>query len=304
MAIADRSYGAGTFHVDVGGHSAGFVKKFSGLHLEGDVVTHDLGPANLQKKNIGNFKWVAGKLTCGIGMGKGLYDWIKASFDMAQYSNHGAITSGDFNYKAQSRCEFRDGVITKVTVPKLDASSKDAAYFDIEWEAEVVRWSKAGGEDIRGKIGPAQKQWLCSNFKLEIGSLPCSHVSSIDTFSWTCSVAPDQLGGTNEPTKHPCKVSVPNLKFEISMKDYQAWADAVHSWFIDGNRHEDKDEMHGRLVFMDTNLKDELGEIALENVGFVALRKNDLEANAEKIARFGVEVYVERMVFKINKYDA
>jgi len=96
---------------------------------------------------------------------------------------------------------------------------------------------------------------------------------------------------------------VPDLKFGISMADYQAWADAAKKWFVDG-AHRENDEMEGRIVFLDPNMKDELGEISLQNVGFKKFSKEDSEANSEKIARFNVELYVEKMVFKINQYDS
>ena len=159
-----------------------------------------------------NIKWTPGKATIGIGMGKECYQWIKAAFDKGYMTKSGSITAADFNYKAMSVQTFRDALITSVTVPKLDGSSKDAAYFDLEFEAEQVRWAKGGGEDIRGKVGPKQKAWLCSNFRVEMGGLPCNRVASVDAFTWKCAVAADQLGVFREPTKHPAKVTVPDIK--------------------------------------------------------------------------------------------
>jgi hypothetical protein len=57
-------------------------------------------------------------------------------------------------------------------------------------------------------------------------------------------------------------------------------------------------------VFLGPNMKDELGEIELQNVGFKKFSDDDSEANSEKIKRFNVELYVEKMIFKINEYDA
>jgi hypothetical protein len=119
-----------------------------------------------------------------MSMGKGMYDWIRAAFDKGYITKNGSFTAAVFNYKAQSRLDFMNALITSVTVPKLDGSSKDAAYFDIEFETEQVRWSRGGGEDIRGKIGPKQKAWLCSNFRFELGALPCNRVATIDSFTW------------------------------------------------------------------------------------------------------------------------
>ena len=39
------------------------------------------------------------------------------------------------------------------------------------------------------------------------------------------------------------------------------------------------------------------------NVGFKKFSDDDAEANTEKIKRFNVELYVEKMAFNISKYD-
>ena len=298
-----RSYTPGNFVLDVEGYSVAFLKKFSGLSMQGDVVNNDLGPDNVQKKHIANIKWSSGKASIGIGMGKGMYDWIRMSFDKAYIPKNGSFTAADFDYKAQARIDFESALITSVTVPALDGASKDAAYFDVEFEPEKVRWSKGGGEDIRGKLGPKQKAWLCSNFRFELGGLPTHRVAKIDSFTWKCSVAPDMIGIHREPTKHPAKVTVPDLKVSISYADHQPWADWAKKWFVDGH-HLESDELNGRIVFLGPDMQKELGEISLENVGLKSFSDDDMEANSEKIKRFTAELYVEKMKFVIHEYDA
>jgi phage tail-like protein len=298
-----RTYTGGRFALDINGENAGYLKKFSGLAMEADVITHDLGPDNIQKKHVGPVKWTPGKATIGIGMGSEIYSWIKAAFDKGYVTKSGALTAADFNYKAQSVMTFTNALITSLTVPKLDGSSKDAAYFDVEFDAEQVRWSKGGGEDIRGKVGPKQKAWLCSNFRLELGGLPCNRVASIDSFTWKCSIATDSIGTVREYTKHPAKVTVPDLKVSVSMADYDAWQKAASKWFISGECLEEN-EMQGRIVFLNPNMKDEIGEIELQNCGFKKFSKDDSEANSEKVARFNAEFYVEKMIFKLNYFDS
>jgi hypothetical protein len=298
-----RTYTGGRFALDINGENAGFLKKFSGLAMEADIVANDLGPDNVQKKHVANIKWTPGKATVGIGMGNELYQWIKAAFDKGYVTKSGSLTAADFNYKAQSTQTFQNALITSLTVPKLDGGSKDAAYFDVEFEAEQVRWAKGGGEDIRGKVGPKQKAWLCSNFRVEMGGLPCNRIASVDSFTWKCAVASDQIGIFREPTKHPAKVTVPDVKLSISMADYDAWAQAAKKWFVDG-QHLEENEMQGRIVFLNPNMKDEIGEVELHNCGFKKFSKDDFEANTEKIARFSVELYVEKMTFKLNYFDS
>ena len=176
MADTDGHYTAGTFALDIDGYNVGFLKKFSGLAMEADIVAQRPRPG--QRAEEARRRTSSGRPARRPSVSA----WARACTTGSSCRSTRATSrrtarssSGDFNYKAQSRLDFEDALITEVTVPKLDGSSKDAAYFDVEFEPEQVRWAKGGGEDIRGKVGPKQKAWLCSNFRVEIGgSLPCS----------------------------------------------------------------------------------------------------------------------------------
>ena len=165
--------------------------------------------------------------------------------------------------------------------------------------AGVVDAFRAAGLRV---FGPTQKAWLCSNFKVEIGGLPCARIATVDSFTWKCAVAADMVGIFRENTKHPAKVTVPDLKLGISYADHDAWAQAAKKWFIDG-AHEEQHEMNGSITFLGPDMKKELGRIDLMNVGFKKFSDEDAEANSEKIKRFNVELYVEKMAFSISHYD-
>jgi hypothetical protein len=298
-----RTYTGGRFSLDIDGINVAFVKKFDGLSMEADIVSNDLGPDNFQAKHVANIKWTPGKVTVGAGMGAGMYNWIKASFDKAQAPKNGTLTAADFNYKAQSQLTFQNAIITSVAFPKMDGAAKDAMYLDVEFDAEQVRWAKGDGSNIQGKYGTKQKAWLAANFRFEMGSLPCSRVATVDAFTWKCAVAQDQIGIFREPTKHAAKVTIPDLKVSVSMADYDAWAGPAKSWFVDGN-HLAKDEMQGALVLLGPDMKAEIGRVEFKNCGFKKFSKQTLEANSEKIARFDVEFYVEGMTFALKEFDA
>lgn len=284
--------------LEVDGTPIGYLKKFSGLDMEGDIVTNDLGPDNIQMKNMSNIKWTPAKCTVGIGMAQKLWGWMQAAFDKAFVTYSGAFVVADFDGKAQSRATFMNALITSITVPKLDGSSKEAGYFDIEFEPDSVRWEKEKGDAITAPASGKQKSWLCCNFLVEIDGLPCQRVASVDAFTWKCGVVPNAIGMFREATKHPAKVTVPDLKLSISYADYPAWSERAKRWFIDGN-HVQNNHLHGRIAFLAPNMKDELGEITLDGVGFKKFSQESSEANAEKIKRFSVELYVETMKFKM-----
>lgn len=301
MAL-NRTYTGGRFMLQVGGYNVAFLKKFSGLSMEADIATHDLGTSGRQSKNVSNVKWTAAKATVGMGMGKGMMDWIDASFKRNAIPQDGTFTSADFAHKATSKADFFGALITGVTVPKLSGDSKDSGYFDVEFEPELVKWGKGDGSVIQGDYGVKQKGWLCSMFRVKIGDLPCDRIASVDSFTWKTSIAPDAIGITRFPTKHAAKVVVPDVKLAISMADHDKWADAARKWFIDGH-HLDGDEMQGAITFLGPDMKTEYGEVGLKNVGFKKFSEDDKEANTEKIARFNVELYVEEMEFKMKETD-
>jgi hypothetical protein len=303
MAANDRSYTAGNFTLDIGGYNVGYLKKFSGGGMKADIVTNKLGPDNVEKKHVAKIGWEDFKFDVGVGMGLGCYDWMKSAFRKEFITKQATLTAADFNHKSTSEMALIDCLITEITIPALDGSSKEAAYFSISAKPERVRHAKAGGQDIRAKIGPAQKAFLCSNFALELGNLPCKRVSKIDSMVLKCSVVPDDIGIFRESTLHPAHVTTPDMKVTWSYADFEELNKHAHEWFVNG-KHLEGDEMDGRIVFFDPNMKDEIGEISLFNVGWKSFKADDREGGSEKILRCQGEFYVERMEFKINRYDA
>jgi hypothetical protein len=149
--------------------------------MEADVVITDPGQASIPKKHVANIRWTPARATVGIGMGKELYTVIQRAFAAQQTPFDGALHLADFNYKIQSSLSFSGAMLTSVTFPKMDGTSKDAAYFDLEWEAEMVRWLKGDGSDLRRPIA-MQRPWLRSNFRFESavqsgGGDPLVHVA-------------------------------------------------------------------------------------------------------------------------------
>jgi hypothetical protein len=286
---------SGHFALDVMGANAGFVKKFDGLNMEADVVTNDLGPENVQKKHVTNIRWTPARVTIAPGMGKQLAKIIQRVSEAERRPFDGALHLLDANFKIHSSVTFTGALITSVTVPKLDGSSKDAAYFDLEWEADQVRWVKGDSSDLR-RPSASQKVWLSSNFRLEMGGLPCNRVATIESFTWRCARVPEPIGGE---TKHPAKVTVPNIKVSISMADFDAWFQAATKWFVDGD-HDETHEMSGAIVMLAPDMKTEIGRVTLKNCGFAKFLRAPLEAASDTVARFSCEFYVEAMEFAIK----
>ena len=298
-----RSYTGGNFRLEVGKVDAGYLRKVSGGGMKADIAEHKLGPDNVVKKNVAKIGWEDVKCEVGIGMGNELYQWIKAAFDKQFLTKQCTLVAGDFNHKAVQEMQYIDCLVSSVSTPKFDGSDKNPAYFTVGFKPELVRHVPGDGKDIRAKIGPAQKAHLCSNFRLELGDLPCNRVASVDAMELKCSVVEDSVGIFRENTIHPAAVAVPDLKVVWSYADFTAIEKKAYDWFVMGH-HLEGNEMTGRIVLLDPNMKDEIGEITLEGVGWKEFKSDDREGASDKILRCTGTFYVEKMGISIKRYDA
>ncbi len=296
----DRSYTAGRFALDIDGSIAGYVKSLTGGNIKGELAVHQLGPDNVQKKHLATIVHEPFTIEVGMGMSHLFYEWIKASFDKGHVTKSGELVAADFDYQAKSARVFTGAHISEVTIPALDGSSKEPAYMTVKFDPERIRYERRGGEVLKGTIGTAQKKWLCSAWRFELGGLPCAKVAKIDSFTWKQSVIKDEVGAFREATKHPAKVEVPNLKVTISMADIVEWQRWHENFVINGNCAE-SDELTGAITFLSPDRQKPLAEIQLDNVGIISLQQAKQEANKEEVARFEVELYVERMRFDYSR---
>jgi hypothetical protein len=265
--------------VTIDGQATGFVKKFSGLAMEADIVASDLSSAPV-------------RALVGADMGAAWSSWLTASSTQG-FAQHDLTTvaPGD----STRTLTFHDALITSVTIPKLDGSSKDAAYFDIEVTPERISSTK--GPASAPKAAAPGKTWLASNFRFEMAGLPCSRITSVDSFTWRQEFARDPQGKFIKPAKVGDSMKPTVLRFSIDAADAPAWT-AWYKQFLGSPVTKS-----GALQIFDADMKSNM-TVELKNVAIVAVKAGEAEANSEKIARFNVELYVEKMAFKLNYSDA
>jgi len=294
-----RSATSGRFVCEIDGHHAAYCKEVSGGDREAEIATHDLGPDNVQMKQVANIKYSAFKAKFGIAQGGPMNDWIKASFAKASLAKAGSVTAAGYDYDAIHRIDFTGAYITTVTCPKLDGAAKEAAYIDVEWEAQEITHSPGSGK-VKGDLTPAQKTWTPAMFSFTLSGLEdaCKRISTIDSFSWKQGVTRDSIGEMRMGTLHPTKLTVPDLKIAFSSGDADPWLKWAKSWFEDG-KCTSGDHKEGAIHFLAPD-KSEIGTIDLKGVGLKKLSAPSLGANKEEIARHTVELYVEEMKFNMS----
>ena len=291
-----RSFAAGRFAFGIDGKFAGFVRKVSGGAIKTEPVTHNLGTNYIQRKNPGNLDYDMLTFEISMGMGKPLWEWILASWQQDFQQKNCELQLCNFNHEVQVVRSFQDAYITKLTIPTLDAGSKDPGYFTVEINPSAIRYEQGDGRRIVGEESLNVKKWLCCNFRFELGDLPCRRTAKIESFTWEQKIVNARKGPSREYAMEPAALTVPNLKVSLSMADVEPWA-AWHKSFIIDGRCTDDDELSGSITFLGPDMTEELAVISLNHVGLISMEQQAIEANSEQVARFDVELYVEEMQF-------
>ena len=298
---AKRSYSAGRFALSIEGLQAGFIKKFSGAQYKGEVATHKLGTSFYAKKHLATISAEAATFEIAAGMGKPMWEWIKASMDRGFIQKNMELLACNFNHEVESVRALNDCYIEEISLPALDGSSKDAAYLTVKVVPTTIRFEKGTGAQIQGEENLKSKDFLCSNFKISVGDLPCDRIAKCGAIKWNQKIVKDEVGAFREPMREPAALEVGDIELDISPADIEAWQ-AWHKSFVIDGICSDGDELSGSITLLGPDMKTELLTIDLLHLGITELAAADVEASKEEIARFKVKMYCEEI--RINSYNA
>ena len=271
----------GLFVLMLDGVNVGIVKSAAGGGATADVVS-EAGSTFFSKKHIGAAKYEDVTMQVGLSMNKAFYDWITAGGKGNFQSKTGSILACDSNFNILSQRDFSNALITEVTIPAMDASSKDAAYMTLKFSPESTRYKKSSGK-VTG-IDTRQKLWLPSNFRLNIPSLDCTRVSKIEAL-------------TIQRTAR--NISFPNLKITFADTTAQTWIDWHDAFVIKGNNG-DANEKTGSLVFLAPDLQTPFGTINFFNLGIFRLSLDSSDVTPDQVQHVTAELYCERMECQVG----
>jgi hypothetical protein len=205
------------------------------------------------------------------------------------------VVGADVSLNAVSERQFTDALLTEVTIPALDGSSKDAGFLTVRFAPESTRTVKGSGKATADKA--KQKKWLCSNFRLRLGDLDTSKVARIDGFTVRQRIGQADVAERRDRTREPSGVEFPNLRVTLAAASAQTWTTWFDEFVVKGNNG-DENELSGEIAFLTANRLEELGRIELANVGIFGLRQQ--QSTGDQVARVVVDLYCERMELKVG----
>jgi hypothetical protein len=285
------------FMLTVDGVTCGLLASSVGGDVSADVIEQPVDGSPFTTKHLGPLKHEDFVVQFGFEMASPVYDWIAATWAGNFARKDGSVTAVDASMNVKSEQQFTNALLTKTTIPALDAASKDAGSFTVAISPEATR-AAAGSGKAPPSSGKARR-FPASAFRLELDGLDCSHVTKIDSFTVEVQVSSDAVDGLRDVGNEPKGIDFPNLR--VTMSDGPAAA-TWQSWFTDfvlDGKNEEAQEKNGAIVFLAPDLQGEVARVALHNVGIAALRQVPLATN-ESVRRLAADLYCERMELTVG----
>lgn len=298
-AAEQRTYTGGRFALDLNGSFTGIVTALSGGHPYG-VVTEFSDGSGLARKHIGNPKYEEIRFRAHSGLGEPLWAWVSAMVSGEPLFRSGAVHILDSSLTATNMIEFEDALITEITFPALDGASKEIAYLDITITPTITYLKP--GKATKPPVEKKQKQWLCSNFRIRVGDLPCNRVSKVDSFTIKQGIAEFDQGDERIRTIEPTKMEYPNIAVTLSEVDGAPWFTYLDSFVVQG-KNSPADEVQGAIEFLSPDLKTTMAQVTLDGMGMFRLDHTGAsDASAGKGPRtIEAEFYTNSIQFSVPR---
>lgn len=300
MPITERrAYSAGHFELTIDNAATpAFVKSVEGgfVKLNSSDVQGGADPVRVKHATTREVE----AMTFDIGMSEvnALMLWIAQSWRREFNRKSGHVIHADQNYRAQLQHNFYDALIEEVTVPALDASSKDALYLKVKIRPERVELVDGDQERLQVPHKGTQKLWQAAAFRLSLDNgIDLSKVFKIDSFTIKQGIKPVTAGRWQKstfPELEPTKIDFPDLKIHMTM----AHAGGILEWYkmvvLEG-MPETEFETNGSIEFLSPDRKKVLGKISLYGVGIKGFSMGKSEANSDQMKRCTFDLYVSHM---------
>lgn len=274
---------------------------FEGGGVKAGITMEDPGTErDPPLKNISSLSFEPMVIRTGISMGKSLYKWIRSTMEQTNIRRSGQIVSVNGDRRAGAFRHFNNAVVSSITVPTLDAGSKDKAFFTIALDPEDIVYKEGDASNLADAIDTTGKEWLASDFRLRLKGLPCTKVSKIESFTIRQMLEPEVKGDFRVSTRMVSRLDIPNLRLTLTPAMIQPWASWFNDFVIQG-RNSQQEELSGTIEFLDSAHEEVLGWIDLSQVGIFALSgEKNREEGVNRITHYIAELYVEKMTFSLG----
>ncbi len=282
--LHERGLVGGKTAIELNGKQAGWVFNALGGTATAEVVSEPTGADRVTHKHVTNVKYDDIAVNCGAGMSREFYGLVKAGVEGTSGRFSGAIVVADYDYKESSRITFANALVTEITSPALDASSKEAGRMLVTFSPQYTRLVAGSGQRSTqsGSLTPGgQKKWLTSSFKLAIDGLDTTRVIKIEPLTAKTAVVNSAVGPNDA---HISRWRCFSSASSVSMRS----ATVIRGQNAQAN------EKNGRLKMLTQDLRTALFTLDFTGIGIVGVAPEP-PATGESVRRMRVEMYIETM---------
>ncbi len=258
-------------------------------------VINEAGPGGLVKKRLGPPRYRDIVIQLPLPVPIAVRDWIASTMSFAPQRRSGAILTYGPGGQEQQRLQFANAMVSEISFPSCDGSSKAAEYLTLRLACESTAPFAGSGAAPTAKSA-TPKAWMPGNFRLSIAGIDCSRVSKVEAFG--VKLAAQQQGPGMNAKDTTAKASGPVEFSNLTMYVEESHAAGFYGWYqemvIKGNST-DAAERQGSLELLDPSLKDTLQRVNFQNLGILDYSPVRASAGSENIKRVRVELYCERM---------
>jgi hypothetical protein len=255
-----------------------------------EVVEEPLVPgSSIPLKHLGAIDYQPVLVGVGASGPPALHLWLGEFLEARQARKSCSLVMYDASNHRRGQLDLSNALIGELRFPALDATSQDVAHLTLGLAPESTAFLPGDGANVAAVAEPSSKRWYPSNYRIQIGDLPCNRIKKVDGFSVKQQILPDSStpGG-----RVPGKIEYPNLTFHIPMLDLPAWDDFYEQFVVNG-QNGSSSELTGRIDLLAADLQTVLLRVQLSGVGISKLQV--LGAASDAPGLFTVDLYVESM---------
>lgn len=291
-----RSFVSLGYRIEIDGVGTATVNTVSGGYVTGEVVTAQSGADMMPQKHIGAARVVP--VSVDVAPGE-LSTWITQSLNGNAQPVSGRIVEMDSNFSIVSERNFHDAVLTEVTFPALDASSKDAARITLTFQPQRVTVKKGDGSKTSGIGGKDTKRATLSAFRVTIPGVDCTGVTKVEAVTIKFKLPETASAGTGaaQTTKaHAGSPSAGDLVLSVAAEKVAGFAEWVEDTLANLGAGQEK-EKTVTVELLSPDMKSTLLTLEGSGVGIYALRPPG-GGGADQPKRAQAQMYVERWQLK------
>jgi len=301
MMVPRRPPRTNQVRLSIDGAFACYPEEVSGGTIRGEVRTFELAPGELPQKHLASVSYTPLKFQSSFDVRPPLWNWLQESFEGRLVERTVSLDVCLSDDKETMTRTLDRAFIEEFTLPACDRMSTDAASWSCTLRPQAVRYDSNVASSGREIV--EAKRWIPSNFRLEIGDLPCGRVRRVEGIRLTQaerkpSVGSMQPSGSKQPDERKVSCEFDNIRLAISAVDLREWQEWFDSFVVRRSCGE-SDQLEGSLSLLGADPHEELLRLSLDRVGILSLEQKlgkGVEGSGET---FDVELYVEAIRFEM-----